>query len=122
MKYSIIFLVDEESEEFTQLFEIIYRLLEKRTGEFEILVVANGTERFVQLQLNSTKNHLDDLRIISFQRTVPQPVCLKAALGECSGKLILTLAAFQELTADSYEKVINSMADGENFIGYFPIG
>ena len=67
MKYSIIFLVDQESEEFLQLFEIICGLFEEKAREFEILVVANGTERFVQSQLNSRRKHLKELKVISFQ-------------------------------------------------------
>jgi hypothetical protein len=65
MKYSIIFLVDEEREEFS-----------------------------------------------AFPVKVPLPVYLNAALSECTGTLIMTLSPYQELTAASYEKVVDSMAEG----------
>ena len=116
MKYSIIFLVEEDSQEFAQIFDTIYRLFEEKATEFEVLVVANGTESFVKSQLNSRNNRLEELKVISFQRNVPQPVCLNVALSECSGEEILTLGAFQELTTASYQKLINSMTDGVDLV------
>ena len=116
MKYSIIFLVEEESQEFAQFFDVIYRLFEEKAMEFEVLVVANGTENFVKSQLNSRNNHSEVLKVIAFQRNVPQSVCLNAAFSECSGSEILTLGPDQELTSESYEKLINSMTDGVEFV------
>ena len=116
MKYSIIFLVDEESDEFSGFFDLIYDLFEARGEDFEVLVVANGTEDFVACRLNSGTNHLENLKVIAFPAKVPHPVCLNAALSECTGTLIMTLSPYQELTAASYEKVVDSMTEGMDLV------
>ena len=116
MKYSIIFLVEEESEEFSGFFDLVYGVFEKQNKDFEVLVVANGTESFVASELNSHRHNLERLKVIAFPRTVPQPVCLKVALSECSGTEILTLGPFQELSPASYEMVIRSMAEGVDLV------
>ena len=116
MKYSIIFLVDEENDEFSEFFDRIYGLFEEQGEEFEVMVVANGTESFVMCRLNSHKNNLENLKVVAFQKKVPQPVCLKVALRECSGTEILTLSPYQELSSTSYEEVIRSMVPGVDLV------
>jgi hypothetical protein len=116
MKYSIIFLIEEESEEFSGFLDLIYGLFEEQGEDFEVLVVANGTESFVTSRLNSRRNHLERLEVIAFPARVPQPVCLKAALNECSGTHILTLGPYQELTSASYRKLLHSMREGVDLV------
>jgi hypothetical protein len=116
MKYSIIFLVDEESEEFSGFFDLICGLFEEQGEDFEVLIVANGTESFVISRLNARKTHLAEMKVVAFQGRVPQPVCLKAALSECGGTLILTLRAYQELTSASYKKVLHLMQEGVDLV------
>jgi hypothetical protein len=116
MKYSIIFLIEEEDEEFPGFLEQIYGLFEEEGEDFEVLVVANGTESFVRSRLNSRRNHLEKLKAIAFPARVPQPVCLKAALSECSGTQILTLSPYQELTSASYKKLLHSMPEGVDLV------
>lgn len=116
MKYSVIFLIEEESDEFSALFDLIYGFMEKQDKAFEVLVVANGTESFVASELNSHRHNLERLKVIAFPKAVPQPVCLKVALKECSGTEILTLGPFQELSPASYEMVIQAMTDEVDLI------
>jgi hypothetical protein len=116
MKYSIIFLVDEESDEFSGFFGLVHGLFEREDEDFEVLVVANGTSDFVAKSMNSRKNHLERAKLIAFPAKVPQAVCLNAALCECSGALILTLSPYQELTSPSYEKIIHAMTDGVDLV------
>jgi len=116
MKYSILFLVEDENEEFSGFFDLIYDLFEEQGEDFEVLVIANGTEGFVRARLSSRKNHLGRLKVTAFPRKVPQAVCLQVALSECSGSLILTLGPSQELSAASYENLIHSMRDGVDLV------
>jgi hypothetical protein len=116
MKYSVIFLIDDESEEFSGFFDTIYGLFERLGEDFEVVVVANGTERYVGAGLNSRKNQTENLKIVAFQKKVPQPVCLKTALNQCSGNLILSLGSFQELSSSSYDRLVDSMTDGVDLV------
>jgi hypothetical protein len=111
MKYSVIFLIEEESEDFCRLFDIICKLFKDKNKESEIIIVANATENIVKSQLICLKDHLEEIKLIAFQRKVSQSLCMKVALSESSGEKILTLGPFQELSTESYEKLINSMTD-----------
>jgi hypothetical protein len=116
MKYSIIFLVEEAGDDFSQFFDTICRLFEKQREDFEVLVVANSTEKFVNSELRRPGSRPEKLKIVTFQKKAPQPVCLKVALSECSGTEILTLGSTQELSSDSYEKLVRSMIEGVDLI------
>ena len=116
MIYSVIFLVEDESPDFCQFFDMICRLFKQKEKEFEIIIVANATENFVKSQLISLENHSEEVKMISFQQKVSQSLCMKVALGECGGEKILTLGPFQELTAESYEKLVNSIPEGVDIV------
>ena len=116
MKNSIIFLVEEEHEEFSGFFDLIYGLFEEQGEDFEVLIIANGTESFVISWLSSRKGHLAKVKVIAFPGKVSQPVCLKAALNECGGTQILTLSPYQELTSASYKKLLHSMQEGVDLV------
>lgn len=111
MKYSVVFLVEEEDEAFANFFDVIYRLFEGRHYEFEVVVVANGTENFVKGQLNSVRGGIRGVKLIAFPKKVPQSVCLISALNQCTGGLIVSLGPFQELSFPSYERLIHAMTD-----------
>ena len=57
MKYSVVFIVEEENGDFFQFFDTILKLIKDKTKSFEILVVANGTDRFIMSQLALLKGH-----------------------------------------------------------------
>lgn len=116
MKYSIIFLVKEENEQFSNFLDLIFRLFEKKNEDFEIVIAANATEDFLRARLSECTIRSKELKIISFQRAVSQSLCLKSALKECSGEYILTLGHTQELIAADYENIIDSMTAGTDMV------
>lgn len=116
MRYSVIFVVEQENEDFLHFFDTIFRLIRETGQEFELLVVANGTERFTKSQLALLKGHSEDVKVITFQRKVPQSVCINAALGDCCGAEILLLGSVQELNTVSYEKLFTSMTDDVDLV------
>lgn len=109
MNYSVIFLAEEDSEEFCKFFSIICRLLENKCKAFEIIVVANGTANSVKSMLQDTDYHEKEIKLIVFEQKVSQSLCMKVAFGESSGEKILTLGSFQELSIESYNKLMDSM-------------
>jgi hypothetical protein len=111
MRYSVIFLVGQETDEFLGFFELICRLFAEQGEDFEVVVVANGTQKFVTSRLVSRKNNLKHLKVMAFQKKVGDAVCLLAALSECNGTHILTLSPFQELSSAAYQTIICSMTD-----------
>lgn len=116
MKYSIIFLVEEESDDFASFFRMIYHLFCRKSDAFEIIIVANGTGDFVNSQIDDTKICSCPLMVIAFHQRVSSSVCLNAALKESRGEVILTLGPFQELISGHYENLLDSLKPGIDLV------
>ena len=116
MKYSVVFIVEEENGDFFQFFDTILKLIKDKTESFEILVVANGTDRFIMSQLALLKGHSEDVKVITFQRRVSLSIGVNVALSECSGRIIMLLGAMQELNTASYERLISSMTEDVDLV------
>lgn len=112
MRYSIIFVVEQLNQHFHEFLETIYGVFKERQETFEVLVVANGVEGFVKTQLGIDANRLKEIKAIAFNHPVSPSACLRAALNECRGSDIMVTGAFQELTADSYRKLLDAW-DGQ---------
>lgn len=111
MKYSIIFFVDERNNEFVDFFNAIARFAERKFEDFEILIIANRTGDFITSKLTTDIRHRKLIKIIAFPGFVSQEVSLKAAIDESEGETILAFGADQELTAESYEKLLEELKD-----------
>jgi hypothetical protein len=111
MKYSIIFFVDERNDEFIDFFYTIAKFVESKIEDFEILIIANRTEDFITSKLNADFRYRKPIKIIAFPRFVSQEVSLKAAIEESVGEIILAFGSDQELSADSYEKLLEGLRD-----------
>jgi hypothetical protein len=110
MKYSIIILVETESDEFRPFFGLICDLLSARSAAFEVIVVANATGDFVQRSLSDREGFLPPLMVITFHKKVSSSVGLNAALKESRGELILTLSPYQELRSQDYAALLDAMS------------
>ena len=71
MKYSVIFIVEEESNDFASFFEMIYDLFIKRNESFEVVIVANATCDFVQSQIDDMDTLSSSMMVIAFHQRVP---------------------------------------------------
>ena len=120
IKYSIIFIVENEDSEFGSFFDLICDLFRDK-GSFEIVIVENNAEKFVaeqfsDAQFNSERKNLFDLKIVTFQQKVSSSNCIMAALKECNGSEILAIGSFQELSSESYRIIVNSLSEDVDFV------
>jgi hypothetical protein len=108
MRYSVIFLVDQIHPRFHDFLTTMAGVFQERGEAFEVIVVANGVEGFVKTQLGNGAIRLKDIKAIAFSQPVSPSACLRAALNECRGSIVMVTGAFQELTADSYRNLLNA--------------
>jgi len=106
MQYSIIFMVDHENPDFYSFIDTVCEAFQGSGLRFEVLIVANGVEDFVKAQLGRSAKHVNDVKVITFNRPVSQSACLQAALKECSGANVMVTGSSQELAPESYRKLI----------------
>lgn len=113
MKYSII--VSLELEEMhngsVQFIENLYELFYKKKEPFEMLVVANGIGEFLKSELISLLNRCEKVKAIEFNAKTTQAVCLKAALKETKGEIMVVCGSYQQINSDSLLKLLDNVDD-----------
>jgi intracellular sulfur oxidation DsrE/DsrF family protein len=116
IKYSVIVLLAEQHEDFAQFVQNLYNLFSSRPETFEILIMANGTGGFLRNQLTKIGNCNNKLKVFELNAQVPQAVCLKAALKETSGEIIVACGSYQQITNEAFEKTLDSMDTATDII------
>ena len=116
MKYSVIVLLEESSEDFSQFIQTLYEIFSSTHESFEILLMANGTEGFLKTELKSLQDCNDRLKAFALNKKIPQAVCLKAGLRESSGEIIVVCGPYQQITSDSFIELLDSMDDETDII------
>lgn len=116
MKYTILFMVEEANNEFEQIFNLVTELFVENQFNYHIIIVANGTEKFVKEHIETRRIPTRALKIISFHQKVASAVCLNAALHECQGDVLMILGPFQELHAGDYTNLIKAFQPGIDIV------
>jgi intracellular sulfur oxidation DsrE/DsrF family protein len=109
VKYSVIVLLDEQHEDFAQFVQNLFDLFSNREEIFEILIVANGTGGFLRNTLRQFKNYNEKVKAFELNTQVPQAVCLKAALKESNGKIIVLCGPYQQLSNSAHALLLDSL-------------
>jgi glycosyltransferase involved in cell wall biosynthesis len=111
MKYSIIVLLelDEMHKGSVQFIENLYELFYDRQEPFEILVIANGIREFLENELIALLNRHDEVKVLEFNSKTTQAVCLKAAIEEIRGKIVVVCGSYQQITSDSLLKLLDNI-------------
>ena len=116
MKYSIIILLEERSEGFSQFVQKLYEIFSLKQESFEILIMANGTEGFLKNELKSLQNCNGRLKAFALNKKTPQAVCLKAGLRESNGEIIVVCGSYQQITKNSFIQLLESLDDKTDII------
>jgi hypothetical protein len=103
---SVIILLEEEHEDFAHFLAMLHDTIREIGMSCEILIIANGTERFLKAQISDRRTPAFPIRAISFPNQVSQAVCVRSALKESRSDLILTCGAYQQIDSDSLKAVL----------------
>jgi len=118
MKYSIIVLLEQEeihkgSKEFIQN---LYNLFLNRQDPFEILIIANGIGQFFRYELDELLIRNNKIKAIQFDTKTTQAVCLKTAVEQSKGEIIVVCGSYQQLSDDSLIKMLDSLDNETDII------
>ena len=116
VRYSVIILLEETQEDFHQFLQNIGQEFSRRTEFYEILIIANGTEGFLRKKLDLV--HFPDGRVkaFAFNKKIPQAVCLKAALKESCGEILMVCGSYQQVTSESLRDIIDSLDEKTDIV------
>jgi hypothetical protein len=116
MKYSIIAILECEQKNFATYIQNLHTLFLKRQEPFEIIIVANGTGGFLRNELEKLQGCINNLKAFELNIQVPQAVCLKAGLKESRGEIIITCGSYQQITNDSFPRLLDSLDDKTDIV------
>jgi hypothetical protein len=109
IKYSVIVILQEQQEDFAEYIQNLYDLFMIRGESFEIIIPANSTRGFLKNKLPKLRKCNANLKAFELKAGTPESVCLKAALRESSGEIIVVCGPYQQITDDSFNQLLNSL-------------
>jgi hypothetical protein len=111
MKYSIIFLINEENACFFRFVNTIGEIFASRGESYEILLIANGTENILKRQMGQINVERNVLRAFALNRRASEAACVRWGLSECAGRIIMTCGSYQELSRESFITLLECQTD-----------
>jgi hypothetical protein len=113
MKYSIIVLLELEEmhEGSIQFIQNLHELFSNRQDLFEIIVITNGVGEFLKDELMTFLAHHDTAKLLEFNKKTTHAVCLKAALKETIGEIVIVCGSYQQIASDSLIELIDNIDD-----------
>jgi hypothetical protein len=113
---SAVVLLEEESPDFAHYLQVLHDLFQQRGATFEILVIANGVERFLKSQLALLTNDFRCLKAFSFPSRVSQSVCVRAALKESSAATLVMCGSYQQISAEGFRDLLAALDEGVDLV------
>ena len=109
MKYSIIVLLELEEmhKGSVQFIQNLYELFSNRQEPFEIIAIANGIGQFLKDELTALLTRHDKIKALEFNTKTTKAVCLKVALEETKGEIMVVCGSYQQITNNSLLELLN---------------
>ena len=115
VKYSVVFLLDKENENFKSFYESVLNIFSDRQEPFEIIIVANGTGGFLRESFEE-ELLMDNLKAIEMDSRTSKAICMKSVLKESRGQYIFSFGSYQQITKASINKILDSIDDETDII------
>ena len=111
MKYSIIVLLElnEMHKGSVQFIQNLHEMFSNRQEPFEIIVITNGVGEFLKDELMAFLIRHNTVKALEFNTKTTQAVCLKAALEETSGEIMVVCGSYQQITNNSLLELLDSL-------------
>lgn len=116
MTYSIILLLEEKHEDFSNFVRNLYALFSTRDESFEILIIANGTGGFLRNELAKLQSYNGRLKAFELKAKSPQAVCLKAGIRESTGDIIIVCGSYQQIHNEALIQLLDELDDETDII------
>lgn len=109
IKYSIIILLEEENEKINIFVQDLHEFFTKNREVFEIILIANGTSGIFKAKFQEIRREFSSIKIFTLYRRNTQAVCMKAALKESKGDIIIACGSYQQITMKDFDKALQSL-------------
>jgi hypothetical protein len=109
-------LLDEETPDFLPYVELLHNLFTEIGRPFEILIIANGTQRYLKRQLEKLDKDLTGLKACGFNSRVPSAVCIKTTLQESCSEVIVACGSYQQISANSIKALVKALDESADLV------
>ncbi len=116
IKYSVIMLLEENAEGFADFVIELYDVFSSRKDSFEILIIANGTEGFLKNESKYLSDYISHIKFFALNKKTSQAICLKAALKESKGDIIVICGSYRQITKESFILLLDSLDEKTDII------
>ena len=116
IEITVIVLLDKWYTDSGEHLETLFNIFIETNRSFEIVVICLGTTYELLNDNIARKPFFSKLKIISMNSKTPQSISAKAALKESKGAVILTSGAYQQISAESYIKLLNHLDEETDMI------
>jgi hypothetical protein len=116
LTYSALVLIEEEAPDFAEYVRSLYEAFEETGKPFEIVLIGNGTEGFLKNTLHKMQPLNSKLKGFALDKKASQAVCLKAALKETSGDVIVVCGSYQQLSRGSFLSLLEGLDESADII------
>ena len=107
---SVVIPVTERYDSVKELFYEYKRGVEATGLDYEFIYVIDGDQPDIIEELSKLRQN-EKLTIISLAKTFGEATALNAAFSKISGKIVLTLPAYQQIEIDEIPKLVASLKD-----------
>lgn len=114
--FSVIILLEENVETIDLFVQELGDFFSRIEEKFEIILIANGTERFVEKKADSLRKKTKFLKIFTFYRKNTQAVCLKAAVKMIKYDSVIVCGSYQQITMEGLTHAINSLDEETDMV------
>lgn len=113
--YSIILLLEDDVRIYSFVKDL-HNYFSMHYPSFEIILIANGTEGFYKDEFIQIKNEYSNITIISLYRRNTQAVCMKAAVGESKGDIIIVCGSYQQISIESLGQAVGCIDEHTDMV------
>jgi glycosyltransferase involved in cell wall biosynthesis len=114
--YTVVMLLEEIYDGFLHFIENLVNVFKQKDASYEILIIANGTERHLKNELGNIDLTKMNARAFAFNKKISQAVCIKAALAESRGRVIVVCGSYQQISNESLLKLLVEMDNGADIV------
>jgi hypothetical protein len=116
VRYSVVFLLEDPHRDFPQFVKNMHAILSTRDDSFEMVILANGTGRFLRNALEKLQGSKLDLKAYEFYLKTTQAVCLRSGIRESRGDFIVVCGSYQQIANESFKNLLDSLDDKADII------
>lgn len=114
---SVIIPVGSRTSPLSELYREYRAALDRLDVSFEIIVVLDGPNPDIEVELRDLLAKGEQLSVISLSKSFGESTAIMAGMKHSDGRLILTLPAYHQIDAGEICKVINSIDSHDMVVG-----